>query len=512
MAVVLGVALCVGLWVSPDFGLAWDEPVQQRLGVQAWRYASGQAQGYLRNPDRIYGPAFEMALYAAERVLGAEDSRTRYLLRHALTFLTFWCGTVAFHALARRIFGCWRFGLLATLLLLLSPRLVADAFYNSKDLPFLSFFVVAVVTLFRFVDQPTPSRALQHAFACAAATDVRIMGLLLVPLTLLAVAAARREGSLQLAHHPRWRLASALLGVGYLGAVVLLWPYLWRQPARRFAESFLTMARFPWQESVLFMGARTPAPALPWFYAPVWIAISTPPTVLVFMAVGALAAVSDLRARRRGAGAAVTLAWAFLPLVAVIALRSVLYDGWRQMYFVYPAIVLLAARGAQAAWLLASDGVRPAWTRAIAGCALALLAGDAVATAGFVSRSHPYQHVYFNALAGDRASLDERFEVDYWGLSSRRLLEYVVATDLRPEISVFGVEPSIAGSAAILSGDERRRLRFVPDAQQADYVVTHRRHAPGALPGDEVFSVRVDGLRLGSVFRVPRSEPSASQP
>jgi len=41
------------------------------------------------------------------------------------------------------------------------------------------------------------------------------------------------------------------------------------------------------------------------------------------------------------------LLWVMAPLVAVIGPRSVVFDGWWHVYFIYPAL-LLAVRGVQA--------------------------------------------------------------------------------------------------------------------------------------------------------------------
>lgn len=514
MAAVFGAVLCVGLVASADYGLGWDEPIQHRLGRQAWSYAAQESVGYLRNRDRFYGPVFELLLQGAEKLLRLEDTRVVYRLRHALTFVTFWVAVLAFNAVARRLLRSWPLALLASALLLLSPRIVADAFYNSKDLPFLSFFVIAVLTLFRFLDQPGPARGLAHALACALATDVRIVGVLLVPLTLLAVVATGREGRSGGLPLARALAIAAVMAAGYVGAVVLLWPFLWQEPVRRFVEAFLVMARFPWQETVLFMGERLPAPALPWFYLPVWIGVSTPLSVLLFLPLGVVAALQGARHRGRPAAeAAVVLAWAFGPVAAVIAMRSVLYDGWRQMYFVYPALVLLAAAGVQAAWRVAHSTGAPGWRRAMARAALALLLADAVATAAWMIRWHPFQNVYFNRLAGRRAAVPERFEADYWGLSARRLLEHVLATDDRSEIGLLALEPSVETSALILPRADRQRLRFVTEARDADYVVTHHRYlAGGATAADDAFVLRVDGMRIGSVFRGGRIAPAPDQP
>ena len=49
----------------------------------------------------------------------------------------------------------------------------------------------------------------------------------------------------------------------------------------------------------------------------------------------------------------VFLALSVGPILIVVLLDSVLYDGWRQIYFVYPALVLTAMRGLVFAYGLA---------------------------------------------------------------------------------------------------------------------------------------------------------------
>lgn len=83
-------------------------------------------------------------------------------------------GFAAFYLLVKHWFGSWRWGLLGTLLLVLSPRQFADCFYNDKDAVFLVLCIVAVATMVSFIRQPTWRTASRHALACAVAIDVRV--------------------------------------------------------------------------------------------------------------------------------------------------------------------------------------------------------------------------------------------------------------------------------------------------------------------------------------------------
>ena len=135
---------------------------------------------------------------------------------------------------------------------------------------------------------------------------------------------------------------------------ILGWPYLWANPMR-LLYLFGHTTHFPWLNSVFYMGKLVAATTLPWHYLPVWMLITIP---LPCSALGALGLGTALRRLARYGRAALhrpgawldalLVAWLLGPLAAVIAVQAVVYDGWRRVYFVYPALLLLALRGARA--------------------------------------------------------------------------------------------------------------------------------------------------------------------
>ena len=105
--------------------------------------------------------------------------------------------------------------------------------------------------------------------------------------------------------------------------------------------------------------------------------------------------------------------WLVAPPLAVITLKSTVYDAWRHLFFVYPALVIVAVSGCKAlAGALASF---PRRCRSLAGwVATGLILFDTAGVVYFMIRNHPYQNVYFNRLAGkDMALVKRRFELDY---------------------------------------------------------------------------------------------------
>jgi len=513
--------LVVGVLCHRDYGVTWDEFQQRATGGESLKYvvertaprllpaSAKNLQSFDAYRDHDYGVAFELPAAVLEVLLGQHDEREIYFLRHLLNFLVAWGGAIAVWLLASRRFGDWRPALLAAVFLVLSPRLFADSFYNSKDIVFMAAVAIGLNTTIGFVLAPGTRRALLHALATAFAIDVRIMAILLPLLTVavLACRLLRRE----VAPAPALRGLTVYLAVSAV-LVVAMWPFLWADPPGHFVEAFRNMARFRWDGLVLYLGRRYPGTDLPWHYVPVWIAITTPLFYLALFGVGTGAIV----ARVAGAGRRlwrtdedlqdlIFLGFFVAPILAVIALHSVLYQGWRHLYFVYPAFLLIAVRGAWALWHRQRARIGRAgalWRWGLAGLAAASL----LQTAAWMARAHPFENVYFNVLAG--RNWKDKFDVDYFGMANRQALEYILAHDSRRKIAVGADSFTLVFAAfKAIPLQERQRLEAAAPGQPVDYLFDNFYHMPHAAPPrdskdyEPYYEVRVDGELILEVFR-----------
>ena len=518
-----GVLVLLGLWLVRDYGLSVDEAQSRSNGMVSLHYVSQHYfPGFLRaHPgllhfqtplqkyyDRDYGVAFELPVSFLEQVLGLTDLRDSYFLRHLCTYGVWVLGVWGVYRLGRRRFADWRLGLLGALLLVLTPRLFAEAFYNDKDVVFMALFALATNSAVALVARPSWGRAAGHALLCALTIDVRIMGVLL-PLATLALLGA------QLGHGAyagqRGRLAGqvGLYLLLLVGLTIACWPYLWEKPGANFALAFHNMSQFRWNSNVLYQGKETEAVRLPWHYASVWIGMTTPVLYLVGFLAGTFVILRQL-ARRGWHLYATPAEWQDLlflgltlaPILAIIALHSVVYDGWRQLYFVYPSLLLVALRGLVALARWRPTAPASFWQRAWPRLCAATLAASLLLTAGQMVALHPLQNVYFNFLPGRH--LETRYELDYWVLSYRQGLAWIAQHDSRLHIRVNGQMPAVLeANRQLLPDFERARLEIVANDKDADYyVTTYRWHPDPYLEyPEEVLSLRAGGQRVLSIFR-----------
>jgi hypothetical protein len=422
--------------------------------------------------DRDYGVAFEAPAFALEHILRLKDPRRIYMLRHLLTFIVSFGGVYAVYRLSRRRFLDWRIGLLSAAFLVLTPRFFAESFYNSKDVVFMAVFAAAMNTTISFVLRPRMKTALVHALATAVAIDVRIMGLLLVVVSVmvLIIRLIRRELPLG-----RTCLVLAVYVVLACALVILMWPYLWSRPLVHFVQAFKNMAQFRFSSEVRYLGALIRATELPWHYSFTWIAITTPVLYLALFVVGAYATCRQLVARGMKLWQddgelqdLVFLGLFFAPIAAVVCFHSVLYDGWRQLYFVYPAFLLLSTKGWVVVWSIKAP--RNVYKTSL----LTVTAISILWTAIWMWKAHPLENVYFNIFAG--RNVKARFDTDYWGLGNRRALEYILEKDHSPVVNVWADSATpIENSVLMLQREDRKRVRVGKDKRVPYYVLNNYR-------------------------------------
>ncbi|MDB4915675.1 MAG: hypothetical protein JWM95_3319 [Gemmatimonadetes bacterium] len=496
--------LIVGLLVFQDYGLSWDEIPTRQFGLMNVEHRVPD----LRTLDSVrtasgpsyerFGPFFENLLVRVEKMVQPMDIRGIFFIRHLLTFLVFFAGVICFHRLCRRRFGPG-ISLLACICLATTPQLFAHSFYNVKDISFLAMFVATMLTLDMVLERPHWRAMLLHVVATLVLLGARILGGFAMVLT----------GVSALARRPAWRTFWLLAGYGMavLALLPLVWPVLRIDFLHIVSDAVIGTTTNPYGRSDLFRGEAIPATLLPWDYVPTWILITTPLVITALFLVGCASSLARIARQPRrylvsDQRDAIVLAWFFLPVLGCVVLKPIMYDGWRHLYFVYPALVYLAATGMEAIASYVNEMAGESRTRAVPTILTIALFLCLAPSLVFMVRNHPYEQLYFNRFAGrDMQEIKQRFELDYWGLSYRKSLEYIVRSDTGSHILVYTSTYPGRINTAMLRPRDRARITLVRTPEEAEYFVTDYRFHPEPYPFQwEVFAVHVGNASINSVF------------
>ena len=481
IAVHSGLGICAlfllaGLAVAGDYGVNYDEQDQRQIAIGNLDYILGRADhiatAYYH--DRVYSAVVELPLLLAERAVGLEDGDAHYVnrFRLSLIYLSFIIGAFFCWRLAYQLSGRRRIAILALLIFLLHPRLFAHAFFNSKDLTFLSAFVIALYLLERAFRRDTLEAFLLLGIAVGLLTNLRIMGVMLFP----AVIAMRGLDWFYAGRGPERKRILQTAGLFALTAGLTLYalsPYAWTNPLDYLTTNLALTVNHPAVWPQLFQGELLLSDELPLRYIPTWIGITTPPLFLLLGLLGAVGiAVGGIR--RPGAACRNTrlrfylllLACCLLPPLAAAVLGSVQYDNWRHLYFIYaPFSLLAAAGGGGLAAALSRRRLLPAGAYGLAAAGFGLILLQ-------MAQLHPLQYDYFNFLAARHTPdyLRTQYQMDQWQFVHRAALEYMLSRHPGETLAVQ-VEGRWQGYLETLPPAARQRLRFAAAGRRADYVL-----------------------------------------
>lgn len=492
----------LGLVTSADYGQPWDEPWEQdilRLNLNQYAAAfglSGQLNPRSTMPwpqsgviaDSVEKDHGECAYYPTYWLMLDESlpATTAMTVWHAYTWLLFMAGAVALWFICRRLGLSQLLSCVATLFLILSPRMFAEGHYNNKDVVLLALILLTLWQALRLMEKPTFPRALLFALAGAAAANTKIIGLLVWGLCALAVlirqvAGKRMNGRV-------WLIGLASL-LSFFGFYALLTPALWADPAGYLGYVLGNAANFSrWENYVLYRGAiyHLKNVDLPRSYLPYMILVTTPLWLMLLFGIGqvfAFGRFANLRKKPFADDTAMalmlfTLLW-LLPLAYDVITQPTIYNGWRHFYFIYAPMLALAAYGLKRVgdWLRSLK--TPVFHRIGTGALVVCMAF----TGTQIALSHPNQYTYYNALVSNHGDITAYLELDYWNISVLATLRSLLAQIAPGEQktitgSDYSSQTGLTSAYALLGSDEQAKLRVLPQRSLgAKYVLVNSTYA-----------------------------------
>lgn len=491
--------LVLGLCITGDYGVAWDEGTQRIIGQTNLEYVRTGNEALMADfIDKDHGAAFELPLVVIESLAGPMTFGDMIWLRHALSFAFYLCGIWCGYLLACRLFKSQLMALTGMALLLLQPRIFAHAFFNSKDVPFMAAMLIGLYAVSVAISGKRSWQFILAGAACGYATGIRTMGALLTGLAALAFLIDSIAGK-----ERRGKAILNLLSFGLAAAAMLYlsWPALWRHPVATLQESFTNLSRFTrWTGTVLLNGQTYNADNLPWYYAPEWFLISTPVFWLILGFAGAVSGTYALirnkrivLQREKAQTLVICAGLIAIPFTAVIALRSVLYDDWRHLYFIYPPFIMVALYGLER--LIAMQRIRTF-------AALAVMIQIAV-TGLWMLRSHPFQQVYFNEIVSHEPEhLRKNFDYDYWAVSFRQGLQFLLKNDPQDTIVLSKTFGPLWDNVDALPPVQRARFKAGEKGRPGSYLLTTYRLHPQDFPYRLVHGFKAGGSTLLGIYRI----------
>lgn len=520
---VAGFALLVMLWLAMGSGVNADDKYQVDYSNKLVNYYGtfGKDTAALNIPDgnmHLYGGFFEIVTGFTNKTLGFKDNEAAYHhVRHLWSAFFGWMAIFFAALFAKQIAG-WRAGLIALVILFLSPRFLGDSFMNPKDIPFAAGYMLSIYSIAAVLDRmPSPRRldlaGLVVGLAIALAT--RAGGLLAFGWLFMfgGLHFLLKNGGLKAFSNTRvlGRYLLVLGGAAVAGYVlaVLFWPYALQSPLK---NPFVALSKFAELEvriRVLYEGANMMSDVTPWHYPLKWI-VNTIPLAALAGLLGSVVFLPKLLKKYNPLWVGMALLTGVFPVFYIIYKDSVIHDGWRHLTFAYPPLVVMAALF----WneLAAFFSGKKAIQYAVFG-AMALLLADA---AFFIAANRQYPYVYFNPLEGGTKGAFGYFETDYWGISTRQGIEWLEEQGvLRPDMTdtvVIATNMHFPAKPFVSKYGNKVRLRYLKWDRRYDeawdYALYPTRFIDGSAlqrgkwpPDNTIHTIDAGGAPLLAILR-----------
>jgi hypothetical protein len=508
------ILILVGISQFRSFGISYDEPAMRMHGIANAKYVSrvflpslsdklNQNEIYRSVPEiegedelsRTHPAMFELLLVGIEFGFGlTDDKKALWEYRHLATFLFNSTGLIVFFLMLLWRFKRYWLAYLGVTLVIVSPRITADLFYNNKDAVFMTTNIFATFSSICYLLRPSKITFLVSGLAIGFSASIRQVGLIPALLIYFMVLVANLKFSLI----QKLKIIAAHF-LFTLFTLIMFQPYYWEETVPRVLKSFNRANNFSHPGVTLTNGELLQNASLPWNYLLLWIMVTVPVGYLVLFLVGSLSSswmLMDRRLRLRERYSHDSLIDLFIilsllfPISIVFISDTNLYNGWRHFYFIYPLLVYFMV------WNFSKSFVLNGRIPRIFLCITLII--SLIATTTWMVSNKPFYNLYFNDFAG--SEIEKRWEVDYWSLSGREIVLWIAKNDLRDSIFIQTSDNSpLYDSAVFLEKRDKERMNFLwfsEGISNADYVVFRSSYSAGSI------EVEKELLSAGSGFTI----------
>ena len=454
--------------ISRFNGLVSFNHIIEKLNIQIFQAYSDipKLENYL---DKDYGVVFELLPVLIEKIFNLQDTKSIYYTRHYLISFTFFIGSIFFYLTLRNFFSK-NISLLGTIIFISHPRIFAESFYNSKDIVFLVFFCISNYFFLKFFLKQNFRNILLLSLSISLAICIRPMALIIPFLFLFFFVMQNLD---------KEKLNNFIFLLPFLFFTsfftILFWPYLWDDPSRIF-EILRSMGKFRWIGEVFFNGEYFVGKYMPWYYVPITIIITSPFYQIILFFIGFFISINFLLKNLINLDNSNKNIWSnkteffilysliiiFLPIFLIIELNATVYNGWRQIYFIYPSIIFVCIYGLN--YILRLKKIKNYIYFTVILFLLVIFF--------FLIKNHPYQYTFYNSLVSKKNL--KNFELDYWGLSNLDILKKLnsISDNDFYKIYVFSVNPYYL-SINLMPEAIKKKYIFVDNIEDAEFIVTN---------------------------------------
>ncbi len=489
LILILIVPFLISFSIYKDYGISIDEESTRYHGLVSLNYIIEFFNFNFESIENIkrletyefreYGVFFEILSAILENIFEIKSYQEIFYFRHLYVHTIFLISIIFFYRIIFNLFNSLFLALSGSAILYTTPRIFAHSFYNSKDIIFLSMFIISIYFFYKFFRKKSLYNSIYLGLSLALLTSVRSIGFYFLIILFLFMFAELLDKKVK----PRDAIKLFLyLFISYFLLLYIFWPFLWESPLKNFLYSLNSFSDYDWRGQVFYFGKFYEANSLPWHYIPVWVlgTISIPFSFLIVISILFLLVRFTKRALNIDSLGKRTTFWnsrleltllfnlslVLSPVILIILKNSTLYNGWRHLFFILPSLIILCLG------LIYYAKIRFKKNKFLIICVNLLLVIIFLNNSINLIKLHPYQNVYFNFFLEKEAN--KNFDIDYWGLSNKDALKKIsLKSEGDTKVAVLGLA-NLEMSRKMLEKNKKNKIIIVGENfKVADYIVSN---------------------------------------
>ena len=465
-----------------DYGATLDDELYYLNGVNSYEYIKNFFLSFFDNDINLseykskvkeWPIVFELFLVFVCNLFNISQIENIYLTAHKINFIIFFCSLIIFYKFINKRFENNFISIVAVSFVILSPRIFAESFYNSRDIFFMSLFIFYTYSGYNFLAKKNILNTIIFAFFTALLINAKILGLIPFTLFCLLYLYNYLNTKIKLIKNIKIFLFYLLSCITF---IYLLWPFLWSSPFNNLLFAFKNILKD--HENIIiinnYFGNYIPSNMMPWHYRLVWFFLTTPISVVLLFIGGLILSfknklilitksLNDSFEFEKKQFTDLFLLLVFLgSFFIVLEFNKSKFGGWRHLYFLYPITIYFCIYFIN--FLL--NSFLKTYYRLIIFCLIALNFGYNFL---WSINNHPHQYIFFNLLVKKYAM--NNFDLDWWGISHKSSIKYILNNDKSSKIKIYAIGfTSLRNSYLYLNEKDKSRV-IISDYKNSNYII-----------------------------------------
>jgi hypothetical protein len=379
---------------------------------------------------------------------------------------------------------------LGILLFISSPRIFAESFYNISDIFLMCLIIFTNYFFLKFLNKNRLKNLILTTLFCAFSIITKLsagaVAVSFIMIFFIYFIIKKYRFKLFLINSIKFFL---LITIFY----IIFFPFLWTNPIENFFILIKKMTNFGWHGNIFFFGDIIKAMNAHWYYQLVMFTLTTPGYYLILFALLSTYYIfSHVESKKN-----IHMYYFFINLILIFLLSAIFqntkYNGWRHIYFVYPFFITIII-------IMINKLNLKFQNKNIYICAIIFLILSIGHNTLWIISNHPNQYAYFNNFI---KSNHKKFDIDWWGISNKQVLNYLYEIDKRDKIYIYSEGPSLMATLVRMNQSVKDKIFITKELNDSNYIITNfifdknfeKKFA-------KIFEVKTDQSIISTVYKV----------